>query len=324
MIDWIRNLGKSAEEKRQEALTAYLDNALTPVQRQAFERELAQDAGLRETMEQQRRLKAQLRQLPRVAAPRHFTLDPAVYGQQRPATTMGSYMILRTATALVAFFFVLALVVEFTATGNRASPVAMEEAAPAAEQSSGGVVAESVESETIGEEAADEEEIAAEPTEEVAEEEPAEVAEEEATPEPAQDTAEGEAEEADSATALFLLSSPTPQPTPTISGSDTQGEPPGVVAPETLPTTAPAPAGGGPRPTMTPTPPGRDVEATSEPPQLDDDTANLATTPVPPIVPLAEPEEPPVSTFRIAELALGGLFLILLVLTLLVRRRGLS
>jgi hypothetical protein len=234
---------------------------------------------------------------------------------------MGSYTILRTATALVAFFFVLALVVDFTTVGNQASPVAMEESAPAAEQSSGGVVAESVESETIEEEAADEEELAFEPTEEVAEEAPAEPAEGEAMPEPAQDAAEGEAEEADSATALYALPSATPQPTPTIADDDSQMEEPVLVAP--LSTSPPA-AGGLPRPTMTLTPPGRDVEATSEPPQLDDDTANLATTPVPPIVPLAEPEERPVSTFRIVELALGGLFLILLVLTLLVRRRGLS
>jgi hypothetical protein len=329
MLDFIRNLGKSAEEKRQEALTAYLDNALTPAQRQAFERELAQDASLRETMEQQRRLKMQLRQLPRLAAPRRFTLDPAVHGQQRPATTMGSYTILRTATALVAFFFVLALVVDFSSFRDRAPTVAMEEAAPAAEQVSGGVVADSVESEADDaeeEEPAEEIELEVEVEEEMAEE-PAQ----EPTPEPAEDVAEEEAGEADGDTFGYPLASPTPQPTLTVASQPTltvaadeaQTEQPVAAAPETTVVTPSVPAAsGGPRPTLTPTSPGRDNEPTALPiATLVQDTANTAApTPIPTIVSTTEPNEP-ASTFRIIEVALGALFLVLLGLTLLLRRR---
>ena len=47
MFDFVRNLGKSADEKRQERLNAYVDGALSPAARQQFEQELAQDAALR-------------------------------------------------------------------------------------------------------------------------------------------------------------------------------------------------------------------------------------------------------------------------------------
>lgn len=313
MFDWIRNLGKSAEEKRQEALTAYLDNALTPAQRQAFERELAQDAGLRETMEQQRLLKAQLHQLPRVAAPRNFTLDPAVYGQQRPATTMRSYTVLRTATALVAFFFVLALVVDWGSRFDSLQTVAMNESAPVAEQSSGGVVTES-----------DEVQAEAEPAEEDLAQDVQEEAAEEVELETAND-APDEAGEADGYTTPFTLATPTPEPTVMVNGADAQPESPGLAAPESTEAIAPVPAAGGiPRPTSTPPLTGRDVVATIEPPLLYSVTVDtVAVTPMPTIIPIAEFDEP-VSTFRIVEFALGGLFLVLLTLTLLTRRRGLS
>ena len=70
-----------AEEKRQEALTAYLDGALTPAERKRFERLLASDRALRASLEEQRLIKASLRRLPRMRAPRNFTLDPARYGR---------------------------------------------------------------------------------------------------------------------------------------------------------------------------------------------------------------------------------------------------
>ena len=56
MFDFLRNLTKTAEEKQQEALNAYLDDALPPRQRRLFERQLAQDAGLQAELAQRRLL----------------------------------------------------------------------------------------------------------------------------------------------------------------------------------------------------------------------------------------------------------------------------
>ena len=107
MFDFVRNLTKSAAERQQEALNAYLDDALTPRARQQFERLLAQDADLRLELEQRRVLKEQLRQLPRRRVPRHFTLDPARYGRPQRQPLFQFYPALRAATVLTAFFFIL-------------------------------------------------------------------------------------------------------------------------------------------------------------------------------------------------------------------------
>ena len=51
MLDYLRNLRKSEEEKRQEALNAYLDDALTSKQRQKMASDLAQDEALRSSLD---------------------------------------------------------------------------------------------------------------------------------------------------------------------------------------------------------------------------------------------------------------------------------
>jgi hypothetical protein len=132
-MDLFRNWFKSVAERRQEQLSAYVDGQLSPRERQRFERELADDAVLRQELEQQQIIKSQLSRLPRRRAPRNFTLDPSLYGRPRPQTATWLYPAARTATALAAFFFVLALVFELAglmAPDPRAAPVAME-AAPA-------------------------------------------------------------------------------------------------------------------------------------------------------------------------------------------------
>lgn len=108
-MNFLRNLTQSAAEKRQEMLTAYLDNALTPQERQQFETWLAQDAALRAEVERQRVVKVTLSQLPRRAAPRNFVLDPTLYGRPRPQPAVQLYPALRLATALTAFFLVVTL-----------------------------------------------------------------------------------------------------------------------------------------------------------------------------------------------------------------------
>lgn len=108
MFDFLRNLTKSAEEKRQETVTAYLDEALSGRARQQFEREMAQDEALRQEVDQLRLIKQNLRQLPQREVPRNFILDPAKYGRPARQPWVQAYPVLRTATAMTAFFLLFA------------------------------------------------------------------------------------------------------------------------------------------------------------------------------------------------------------------------
>jgi hypothetical protein len=65
-----------------ELLSAYLDNELTPAERIALERRLAQDADLRAALDDLRGVTRAIRGLPTLRAPRDFRLDPAVFGRQ--------------------------------------------------------------------------------------------------------------------------------------------------------------------------------------------------------------------------------------------------
>lgn len=124
MLDLLRNLTKSADEKQQELLNAYLDDALTPSQRQQFEQELAQDSDLQRSLEQGRILKQQLRQLPRRPIPRSFQLDPAVYGRPQKQPLFQLYPIVRLATVMTAFFFILTVATDLFLVQGGAQPAA--------------------------------------------------------------------------------------------------------------------------------------------------------------------------------------------------------
>lgn len=132
MFDLLRHLGKSDAEKRQEAISAYLDNALSDRRRQEFERLLAVDADLRQELAAQQQIRRQMQALPQRAVPRSFTLDPAVYGAPRKEPLVQAYPVLRAATALTAFFFVVALALSlYTVNGASSDMVSM---APAAQE----------------------------------------------------------------------------------------------------------------------------------------------------------------------------------------------
>ncbi len=124
MLDFWRNWIKSAEEKRLEALNAYLDGSLTPRQQEAFEAELAQDEALRVELDQLRLVRENLRQLPRRRSPRNFTLDPAMYGRPQREPLVRAYPVLRMATVLTAFFFVLAIALQTFTPGGLLAPEA--------------------------------------------------------------------------------------------------------------------------------------------------------------------------------------------------------
>jgi hypothetical protein len=122
MLDFLRNLTKSAAEKRQETLSAYVDDALSPRARRRFETQLTQDADLQAEVEQQQALKETLRQLPSRRVPRNFTLDPALYGRPERQPLVQFYPALRTATVLAAFFFVFAVVAGLLTTQSMSAP----------------------------------------------------------------------------------------------------------------------------------------------------------------------------------------------------------
>jgi hypothetical protein len=142
MFDFLRDRGSTAEDKRREALSAYLDGALTPIERERFDARLARDPELRADLEQLRVLKLQMRNMPRRRVPRSFALDPAIYGRPKSRPLMQLYPALRGATALAAFFLIFTLALgafqgQFQPAGDGTMPAmvseAIQESGPAAE-----------------------------------------------------------------------------------------------------------------------------------------------------------------------------------------------
>ncbi len=245
MFDFLRNWRKSAVERQQEMLHAYVDEALSPAERRRFEEALAADDGLQAELAQIQQMKTQLRQLPRRRVPRNFMLDPAVYGRPQRQPLFQLYPVMRAAMALTAFFFIFAIAADlFTTAGSaqlesasapeNVALLSQDEAESAAEQvveveATRMVVEEvAVEAETVIQETAVQEAAAAmeEPVEEVeAVEETAEIEPIPAAPE--EDAIAGEAAArtteppaADAATGL-AGTAPSPSPTPSATRAAT-------------------------------------------------------------------------------------------------------
>jgi hypothetical protein len=107
MFDFMRDRG--AGDRYQETMDAYLDNTLTPAERARFESQMAADPRLRAEVEQMRVLRLQLRAMPRRRVPRSFALNPATYSRPKAQPLMQLYPVLRGATALSAFLFIFVL-----------------------------------------------------------------------------------------------------------------------------------------------------------------------------------------------------------------------
>ncbi|MEM7333393.1 MAG: hypothetical protein AAF490_14990 [Chloroflexota bacterium] len=118
MLDFLRNLTKSAEEKRQEQIDAYVSNSLSSVETRQFEAEMAQDADLQAEVDARLQLRQAMRSMPQRRARRSFALDPAKYGKPQPQRLGQFYPMVRTATALTAVFLVIAIGAEFFTTGS--------------------------------------------------------------------------------------------------------------------------------------------------------------------------------------------------------------
>jgi anti-sigma factor RsiW len=64
-------------------LSAYIDNKLTNEERVSLESRLQSDPALQEELAALRETVALIRQMPKLKAPRSYTLDPAIYGKPR-------------------------------------------------------------------------------------------------------------------------------------------------------------------------------------------------------------------------------------------------
>jgi anti-sigma factor RsiW len=347
MLDYLRNLTKSADEKEQEALSAYLDDALSPTQRQRFENRLEQDEELKTQVNQVRTLKQQLRQLPQRPVPRNFMLDPAAYGRPQRQPLIQMYPALRVATVLTAFFFILAIAMDLfmVQSGDLASPASQDvamfaEEAPAAEPEAAVVevtrmvveteveVVRDVETEVVvevQEEADSEVEDAAEaPAEEV----PAGEARAEdevgvaTAAETADNIAEGEGLAATTATYADTGASeamtPTPAPTDGSVKTGTASPTPAATPPPPAATTSTLP-----RPTAETEESDRAVAIL--PTDVDDQEAETIGAVA--AEPTGLPESPessdvsPLDGLQLLQITLGIALAILLFLTLFVRRR---
>jgi hypothetical protein len=67
-----------------EQLSDFIDGRLSGIERTEFEKRLANEPTLRAELESLQATVKLLREMPRLKAPRNFTLDPAVYGKSKP------------------------------------------------------------------------------------------------------------------------------------------------------------------------------------------------------------------------------------------------
>jgi hypothetical protein len=117
MMGFLRKLTKSNKDQRQELITAYLDDAMSANEKLRFEEMLKSDAELLAELEMQRNIKAAMADLPRLRAPRSFTLDPALYG--KPVAAYGMlYPALRTATVFAMILFIALVSIDLFAPGR--------------------------------------------------------------------------------------------------------------------------------------------------------------------------------------------------------------
>jgi hypothetical protein len=124
MLELLRILTKSDEERSQELLAAYLDDSLSSKDRKRFEQMMEADEELRNELQKQLVIKDAVSNLPRIRAPRSFVLDPAKFG--RPATQISYqlYPALRATTVFAMFVFIALVSIDvFVSESDRSSGV---------------------------------------------------------------------------------------------------------------------------------------------------------------------------------------------------------
>jgi anti-sigma factor RsiW len=136
MFNWLLDGKKMTAQRREEALSAYLDGELSQRERAEVEGALARDPTLRAELEEMRQVVGLMKAVPQVPLPRSFTLDPAVYGRTRQPW-LQLYPALRTATVLATLVFVFLfagnLVVNIAGMASEPAPETQRAAMRAAE-----------------------------------------------------------------------------------------------------------------------------------------------------------------------------------------------
>ena len=120
---------KQISSRDWETLSAYLDGQLRPRARARFKARLQTDLRLRTAVDELQRTRSVLRSLPRLRAPRNFTLTPQMAGQPRLVASR-LYPAFRMASALASLLFVLVVTVDFLGFGGMATAPLKEAAAP--------------------------------------------------------------------------------------------------------------------------------------------------------------------------------------------------
>lgn len=117
--------------REQETLSAYLDNALNPRERQRLETQLQARPELRAALQDLRQTRQLLRSAPALRAPRNFTLTPEMAGLRTKPPRV--YPVFRLAFALASILFVLVVGGEMFWGSPAASPAEEVAMAPAAQ-----------------------------------------------------------------------------------------------------------------------------------------------------------------------------------------------
>ena len=286
MFDFARNLTKSAEEKQQEMLAAYIDDALSPTERRQFEAQLARDEALAAKVRQQRLIKQRLSTMPRRRVPRTFALDPAVYGKPTPQPLFRLYPALQAATVLAALM--LMFLVGLEAFGGAAQQATSEASVAMVEES-----AETTSDITAQNAAPDEAELTV--AESAAEEAPAEEAVAASAVADAQTADEAAPEEPVQG---FAAPAAEGEAVPTVASVPREGEAAAELRAAPAETAVPAE--------------GQLTQSTE---------AYAATVEAPQAAETAVNPEPTLSPLRGLQIGLALTFVILLILTLLVRQR---
>lgn len=101
-----------------EQLSAFLDGQLKETEKQQIEKRLAQETKLKEIYEGLRKTKLLLSRLPRLRAPRSFTLTPEMVTVRAPRRKSPFYTSLRWATSIAATLLVVLFGVEYILGGS--------------------------------------------------------------------------------------------------------------------------------------------------------------------------------------------------------------
>ncbi|MEA3351738.1 MAG: zf-HC2 domain-containing protein, partial [Chloroflexota bacterium] len=100
-----------------ERLSAYLDGQLSPKEQARLKARLSTDAALQSGWDDLRRTREALRSMPRLRAPRNFTLRPEMVAQPKRKPSLW-YPAFRLASVMVSLLFVLVVVGDLLGLGG--------------------------------------------------------------------------------------------------------------------------------------------------------------------------------------------------------------